>query len=314
VSHLSKTVPNSLPNWRSVAASMCLLAALWAAPSAVAQDPPRSETASAHRATHPAETRSAAELREHDVLNHIIRDTFTADPGISCTKLTTLYRETLIPKAEAAKYPRNKAEFLGNAYSSIGDCQASEGRYIDAEKSFRDALEQAEVWPGKSNSMYAEMWDRLAHAQLKQDHFHDAAISELNVADAYPAVIAAMKKEFASGQPGTAPMHKMVLRNLEQRRANATAYAAYYQSRDGDLDAAAKSAEQAYTLAVAAGVTGEWLNFVIRTGAHVAELSDNADDRAKWAARADTSQAGAAAPAPTAGPPGMAANPSEPKP
>ncbi len=309
---------NSLPNRCPAAVSFCLLSALCAAPSAVAQDPPRSETATAYRAAHPADTRLAAELREHDVLNHIIRDTFTADPGISCTKLTTLYRETLIPKAEAAKYPRNKAEFLGNAYSSIGDCQASEGRYIDAEKSYRDALEQAEVWPGKSNSMYAEMWDRLAHAQLKQDHFHDAAISELNVADAYPAVIAAMKKQFSSDPPGGTPTHKMVLRNLEQRRANATAYAANYQSRDGDPDAAAKSAEQAYTLAVAAGVTGEWLNFVIRTGAHVAELSDNAGDRAKWAARADTSQAGtrapAQSPAPAAGAPATDASRAEPKP
>ena len=162
------------------------------------------------------------------------------------------------------------------------------GRYNEAEQSYRDALAQADVWPGKEDSSYAEMWTALGAAQMKQDHTQDAEASLQKSADAYQVEMDAKIKANAALKGDDAVQAQKSLRYEQRSRAAALTGAGYLYFRDGNLDDAQKAIEQAYQDAVAGHLTGDTFQGILMVGSRVAEQRGDAAEVAKWAARADT--------------------------
>jgi tetratricopeptide (TPR) repeat protein len=225
-----------------------------------------------------------------------------------CPQVLDTYPTGLIPAAEKAQFPKNKAKYLFLAHRAMADCQMPQGRYIEAEQSYRDAAAQADVWPGKDDSSYPAIWRDLGVAQMARNHWKDAE-ENLTKADAlYQAGIESQIKaadvaakeagaEIAAQgpklqaeveRPAREEAQKAVER-AEQRRAEALAMLGVCYTRDGDLDNAAKTIDKAYQFAADGKLEGGMRDMILGVGAHVAELRGDAGDVAKWAARADTS-------------------------
>ncbi len=228
------------------------------------------------------------EEKEDDELNTHTAYAFGKQDDTNCQKIIETYRTDLLPAAQNAKFPKNKSKYLFIAHQSMGECQMKQGRYIEAEQSYRDALAQADVWPGKEDSSYAEMWSSLGVAQMKQDHNQDAEASLQKSADAYQVQIDAKIKANAALKGDDAERAQKSLRYEQRNRAAALTGAGYLYFRDGDLDGAQKAIEQAYQDAVAGHLTGDTFQGILMVGSRVAEQRGDAAEVAKWAARADT--------------------------
>jgi hypothetical protein len=256
------------------------------------------------------------EEKEDDALNQHTAYAFGQVTDTNCQKVIDTYQADLIPMAEKAQFPKNKAKFLFIAHNAIDDCQMSQGRYIEAEQSFRDALAEADVWPGKDDTQYPILWFSMSAAQMKQDHWEDAEMSATHSADLYQERIEAQRKaaakaaadagaEVAKQGPKVqaaitreaAEEAEKSVEEIEKKRAEVLGMLAAYYIRSGDFDASAKTIEQAYKEAVAGKLEGEWRTGILEIGAHVADLRGDSSGSAKWAARADTS------PPPSAPPP-----------
>jgi hypothetical protein len=165
----------------------------------------------------------------------------------------------------------------------------TQGRYIEAEQSFRDALVPAEIWPGKDNSAYAELWTGLSVAQMKQEHWADAEASAAKSAAICQGRIDDYNKVIGNVAGADADNMRKAIQGEQRGLSTALVELAYVYSRDGNLDQATKTFEQAYQDAVAGKLPDEYLRQIVALAGHIAELTGNADEIAKWAARADTS-------------------------
>jgi tetratricopeptide (TPR) repeat protein len=314
--------PNRVSRFGTVAIAVCL-AALASAPFAAAQSTPPPPTTTTSPSSAPStkpkvhssttvvvSANYTPEEKEADALNkHMV---YGPGPGqTDCPAVMEKYPTDLIPAAEKAQFPKNKAKYLYLAHSEMAGCWMQQGRYTEAEQAMRAALEQGEVWPGKTDSGYAGAWMGLSMVQLRQDHFKDAEVSATRAADLYSDRVEAANKEadkavadVASTLKGQGDAksqsallkqaaedaHKSVESEQGERAIALMVLAASYV-RDGAPDMAAKPIEDAYQDALAGKLTGDWMQQILEIGARVAELRENKDDIAKWAARADTSGA-----------------------
>jgi tetratricopeptide (TPR) repeat protein len=229
------------------------------------------------------------EEKEDDELNHHSAYAFGSVTDTNCQTVIDTYKNDLIPIAEQAKFPKNRAKYLEIAHDATGKCQMTQGRYIEAEQSFRDALVQAEIWPGKDNFAYADLWIGLSAVQLKQEHWQEAEASAAESAAIHQGRIDDYNKVLSTVTGEAADNMRKALQREQRWRSVSLSYVAVTKAREGNLDQAAKIIEQAYQEAVAGATPPEQLRNFEEFGAHIAELTDNAGDAAKWAIRADTS-------------------------
>ena len=210
---------------------------------------------------------------------------------LDCAKVTAQYPSELIPMAKKAKFPANRAKFLGIAHKSIGECQMEQEHFADAEQSFRDALAQADVWPGKSDSAYPDLLGILATAQAQQDRWDDAVATAKQSVAALQAIIDA-KVQAAAGNTG--PDAEFLQSDLaKERRSQAAMMAALamYMARDGQLDDASKTIDTAYDQALANKLKPEYMKQIAKIGMAIATQGGHPLDVAKWTARAVSASA-----------------------
>ncbi len=144
------------------------------------------------------------ESKESDSLEKLTASSFGTVSDTNCQSIIDIYNQKLLPAAEQAKFPNNKANYLRIAHKAIGDCQMTQGRYIEAEQSYREALAQAKIWPGIDDQRYANILNWLSAAQFKQDHWKDAEATTIEEAafhqrriDDYSQVMAKQTGEVA---------------------------------------------------------------------------------------------------------------------
>jgi hypothetical protein len=229
------------------------------------------------------------EEKEDDELNHHVASFFGSVPGTNCQTVIDKYQADLIPAAEQAKFPKNKAKFLEIAHDAIAQCQMGQGRYIEAEQSLRDALVQAEIWPGKDDSAYPNLLNRLSVAQLKQEHWKEAEASAAQSDALLQGRIDDHQKllpTLVAGSP--ADNMRAKIRREHQWRCTTLSNLSYINAQQGNLERAAKFIEQAYQEGVAGVARPQELRDIEYFGAHLADLTNNSAESAKWAARADT--------------------------
>jgi tetratricopeptide (TPR) repeat protein len=194
--------------------------------------------------------------------------------------------------AEDSKFPNMKAKYLGISYEVIGNCQMKQGRYIDAEQSFRKQLEYVQVWPGATDWSYPSALENLAGAQMRQEHWKDAASTiekSLAAVEAQIETQAAIKTtpaEDAKLKAKTGEVHADYVKRLHRRHAEALMMLAVANAKDDRMDDAWEPLEQSYQDAVkngAALVVAESVSL----GNAIASHSANAKEIAKWAERAE---------------------------
>lgn len=226
----------------------------------------------------------------------------TAGAEMDCVKAIELYRGQVIPRIELAKFPQNKAKYLGMAYFSIAECQAQQGRYIDAEKSLRDALAQVANSPGKDDEQYPQTLNALSIVQQRENHRKDAEATGAQTAVLYEGRINDYKKVLAKTSGEVAANVREAMQSQQRSRADALADLAVMYSRDGSdngMEQAAKTIELAYQDTVAGATPNDQVKIFVDWGARFAELSGNASDAAKGSARGDTTVAKPATSAPS---------------
>jgi hypothetical protein len=231
------------------------------------------------------------EQMEDDALNHHVANSFGCAADLDCQVTTDKYKSDLIPAAEQAKFPRNKAKYLEIANDAIAQCDLKHGRYVEAEQSLHQALTQAEIWPGKDDSAYPDLWLGLSLAQLSQEHWQDAAASATQAAAIHQTRIDNYSKILSTAtDDAIADRMRGQIRREKQQRATALSFIALSNSREGNLDQAANMLEQAYQEAVAGDAPPKDLRDIENFGARLATQTNNSAEAAKWAARADTTQ------------------------
>jgi hypothetical protein len=228
------------------------------------------------------------EEKEDDELNHHMAYSFGSVTDTNCQTIIDKYQRDLIPTAEQAKFPKNRAKYLGTAHEAIARCQMSQGRYIEAEQSLRDALVQAEIWPGKDDSLYPNLWIRLSMAQLKQEHWKDAETSAAQSDALLQSRIDDHQKLLPTLTDGSAETMRKKIQHEHEWRCTTLSNLSYIDAQQGKLEQATKLIEQAYQEGVAGAARPQDLQDIEYFGAHLADLTDNSADSAKWAARADT--------------------------
>src|ERR1700722_2463240 len=187
------------------------------------------------------------EQMEDDALNHHVANSFGCAADLDCQATTDKYKSDLIPAAEQAKFPRNKAKYLEIANDAIAQCDLKHGRYVEAERSLHQALTQAEVWPGKNDSAYPDLWLGLSLAQLSQEHWQDAAASATQAAAIHQTRIDNYSKILSTATDDAfADRMRGQIRREKQQRATALSFIALSESREGNLDQATNMIEQAY--------------------------------------------------------------------
>jgi tetratricopeptide (TPR) repeat protein len=255
-------------------------------------------------------TDSTPESKEDEALEHYSAYAFGSVTDTNCQTVIDVYKSNLIPKAEQAKFPKNKAKYLELAHESIGTCQVSQGRYIDAEQSFRDALAQAEIWPGKDDSRYADLWLALSDSQTKQDHWTDAETSLARAAAIFQSRIDDYNKVLIKVTGESADNIRKAMQGDQRELSVALLGLAYTYLREDNIEKASQTIEQAYQQAVAGKLKAEYLSQMAEVGAHIAELTENSSEVAKWAARVDSTPPSPAASTPQPSPqPPAAASP-----
>jgi tetratricopeptide (TPR) repeat protein len=229
------------------------------------------------------------EQMEDDALNHHVANSFGCAADLDCQVTTDKYKSDLIPAAEQAKFPRNKAKYLEIANDAIAQCDLKHGRYVEAEQSLHQALTQAEIWPGKDDSAYPDLWLGLSLAQLSQEHWQDAAASATQAAAIHQTRIDNYSKILSTAtDDAIADRMRGQIRREKQQRATALSFIALCNSREGNLDQAANMLEQAYQEAVAGDAPPKDLRDIENFGARLATQTNNSAEAAKWAARADS--------------------------
>jgi tetratricopeptide (TPR) repeat protein len=231
---------------------------------------------------------STPESKEDDAINHQMVYSFGVVTETNCQTITDKYTNDLIPVAQHAKFPKNQAKYLEIAHEAIGACQATQGRYIEAEQNLHQALTEAEIWPGKDDSKYADLWIALSTVQLKEEHWKDAEASATQTVTIRQGRIDDYNKVLPKVTGETADNIRKAIQGEQRWRCTAFSNLAYASFREGNLEQAAKLTEQAYQEGVAAKARPQDLQDIEYFGAHLADLTNNSAEAAKWAARADT--------------------------
>jgi tetratricopeptide (TPR) repeat protein len=280
-------MPNTFSRIGTVAIAVCL-AALASAPFAAAQStappassaPPSSKpkvhtdtTVTVHAGLGPEDAEDS-ELNQH---------TFGRPGEPDCQHILDTYPTDLIPRAEKAKFPKNKAKYLELAYSAMGYCQMKQARHVEAEKSFRNAIAHAEIWPGKDDTEYSGLWGMLALAQSKQDRWKDAIASAKHSVASQEAIIDAKVAESTSGPD--AQLEDSQIGYARRDRASMLVFLATYYLRDGQIDEALKTEDAAWDEALGGTLSDDDMRQLVAAGSQVASMSGNRDAIAKWAAR-----------------------------
>jgi tetratricopeptide (TPR) repeat protein len=289
-------MPNTFSRIGIAAIAICLAAL---APFAAAQSTPPPTTTTPPSSTQGSKSKApqripltihvAPEGKEAEALTKLTTDALGDAKETDCPRIIETYETQLLPAAQKAKFPNNRADFVGIAHKSIGICQMKQGRYIDAEHSFEQALAQVKIWPGIDDHHYVDVLTLLSVAQLKQDHWKGAEDTAMQTAAFHERRI----KDYdlaMSHQTGEVADNIRKAKEDEQRlRSGSLTGLAFLYQKDGDLDRAAITIEEAYQEALAGKLPKQFMDKIYGVGTHVAELRENRDDIAKWAARADTS-------------------------
>lgn len=215
---------------------------------------------------------STPESKEDDAINHQMVYSFGVVTETNCQTIIDKYTNELIPVAQHAKFPKNQAKYLEIAHEAIGACQATQGRYIEAEQNLHQALTEAEIWPGKDDSKYADLWIALSTVQLKEEHWKDAEASATQAVTIRQGRIDDYNKVLPKVTGETADNIRKAIQGEQRWRCTAFANLAYASFREGNLEQAAKLTEQAYQEGVAAKARPQDLQDIEYFGGHLADL------------------------------------------
>jgi tetratricopeptide (TPR) repeat protein len=199
--------------------------------------------------------------------------------GTCSTEIIQRYRSEVIPLAEKFPFnvPKNKFLFLANR--DIGNCYMAQGRYEEAEESFKKIMEYLPVWPGTDDSDYPINFRQIATAQMGQ-HRWEAAEESLNKSVALFDLLIekALKSESEFGRTEHAG-------NLLGSKARSLSYLAIVYLRESRTTEALKAAERAYEEATRPHVQATFANEVLKVGISIAQQSGDEGAIARWSQR-----------------------------
>jgi tetratricopeptide (TPR) repeat protein len=245
--------------------------------------PPSSTKGSKSKAPQriPVTIHATPEEREAEALAQLTANAFGGEKETNCQKIIETYETDLLPAAEKAKFPNKKANFVAIAHKAIGDCQTQQGRYIEADSSYRQALAQIKIWPGIDDQRHVNVLNELSVVQMRQDRWKDAESTATDTAAFHQRRIDDYTLAMARESGETADNIRKAKEDEQRERSASLTELAYLYQKDGDLDRAASTVEQAYDEAVAGKLPAPLVQVISGLGAHVADLRENRDDIAK---------------------------------
>lgn len=214
-----------------------------------------------------------------DKISRAEQPAYAAKFAGDCAKAIELYKSDVIPLAEQSKYPKVKAKFLFGVYGVIGECQQNQGRYIDAEQSYRKQAECGETWPGKEDSAYPLVFFPLGVVQMGREHWKDAEGNFEKVKAELPARIERAEKSNLEDEKNT------VAPSLPLAEVTTLVELAVVYSREVRVNDALAAVDQSYLKAVTAKAPPDMMKTVVGVGQGIAGRSGDAAAIAKWAER-----------------------------
>src|SRR5580698_6095364 len=99
--------------------------------------------------TIPVTANFTPEEKEDDELSTHTAYAFGKQDDTNCQKIIDTYRTDLLPAAENAKFPKNKAKYLFIAHQSMGECQMKQGATTKPSSRIATRWRKRTCGPGK---------------------------------------------------------------------------------------------------------------------------------------------------------------------
>jgi tetratricopeptide (TPR) repeat protein len=158
-----------------------------------------------------------------------------------CLQIIKLCETKVIPMAESSKFQETRNKFLFLANRDMASCQMKLGKYSDAASRYQKLFEYVQVWPGKVDSAYPQVYESLGAALIMQGKWKEAEValeSALQIFDEQIKIALSSDSKFKKDE-----MSKHLQSSQAQTR-NLLGNA-YFQ--DGRREAAMDMIEAAYT-------------------------------------------------------------------
>ena len=248
-------------------------------------------TSSAKRTTPPRVTAKdsivvGAHLTPDEIEDAKVNDAYQPiyhlkQPG-DCQKIKNLCETQIIPMAEKSKFEETRNKFLFLANRSIAGCELNTGQYADAEQRYQKLFDYVNVWPGKNDSDYPQIYSSIGTARLLQGRWKDAqaALEEsIELFDEQLERALHSDSEFSRDE---------FSRDLKMSEAQARHLLAVAYFRDGRQVEAMDMLERAYqeaTQSSATAVAPEMIQRIIESGRTASTALGDEVAKAKWDAR-----------------------------
>jgi len=220
-----------------------------------------------------------AKLSPEEVENQKLEDVYEPisaqeRKGNCSTEIVGRYKSEVIPLAEKSSFNVPKNKFLFLAHQDIGNCYLALQKFVEAETSFKKALQYAPVWPGVNDSDYPIDFRQIGTAQMGQERWEAAEESFQKSVSIFDSQIDQVMKSDAERAA-----------SLRGSKALTMAYLGIAYLRQGRTADAMKTVDSAFGEVKQPDVPARFAKRVVELGRLIAQGTGDNDAIAKWSQR-----------------------------